>query len=411
MKETSFRIYLENLFDIDLNISVIIKGYKLEEIKNKIILKYKSLRKFSKELNCSPSFLSSILKKDGKSCKFILFKKISKELELNTNEYIEKIISRCRPNCFIKSENLPIMGSPFLSSLVGRSFGDGCIGPISFNYTNKNMELIADTTRKVMMLPIENVNLNKRYYKAISVQYAKLVRNILVASGAPVGRKTSQQLYVPPWIKNDSFEIKASFIQALFDDEATVSVSSRQIVLGMWKRSDIIDNLTNFFSEIKSILNEFGINGITITDGNECVHKDGIVTKEKRLRICGIANFEKFKEKVGFFSSRKNELLNEVIQSTQKSLLKKYSSKIKIIELLKTKGQLNTSELAKEIGKSRRITCDNLRDLENLGKVSRIRSQNKTKSDTWFLTNTSSSNNSLITGKFFYQPDKNQSYC
>jgi DNA-binding MarR family transcriptional regulator len=269
------------------------------------------------------------------------------------------------------------------------------------------MELIADTTRKVMMLPIENVNLNKRYYKAISVQYAKLVRNILIAFGAPVGRKTSQRLCVPPWIKNDSFEIKASFIQALFDDEATISVRSRQIVLGMWKRVDIIDNLTNFFSEIKSILNEFGINGITITDGYEYVSKDRVITKEKRLRICGIVNFEKFKEKIGFVSSRKNKLLNELIQSIQASLIKKYSSKIKIIELLKTKGQLNTSELAKEIGKTRRITGDNLRDLENLGKVSRIRSQNKTKPDIWFLSGQYNS----ITEKFFCKPVVNQNNC
>jgi len=209
-------------------------------------------------------------------------------LGLNTDEYIEKIICRCKPNCFIKPENFPITGSSFLSSLIGRSFGDGGIGPKSFNYTNKNKELIIDTTRKVMMLPIENISLNKRYYKAISVQYAKIVRNILIVAGAPVGRKTDQVLYLQDWIMDSSSEIKTSFIRALFDDEATVSIGSREIVLGMKKRIDMVDNLENFFTEIKLILNELGIDGISITNGNEYIRKDGSKTKEKRLRICGL---------------------------------------------------------------------------------------------------------------------------
>jgi len=77
----SLQIYLENLINIDPNISVVIKECKLEEIKSRIISRYNSLTKFSKKLDCSIGFLSSLLRKERKSCKYVFGRKCQECLD------------------------------------------------------------------------------------------------------------------------------------------------------------------------------------------------------------------------------------------------------------------------------------------------------------------------------------------
>jgi len=377
-------INLEDLIEVDPNISVIIKNDSLKEIKNKILSNC-SIRQFSKIVDCSPSFLSNLLNNRIKSCKFIFIQKVTKILNLKPNEIIEKVISRCRLNCFIPIEAFPIKKSPIMANLVGHAFGDGHIGPISFAYSNKNRNLIDDVISNAKKLSVNNVTYNSRYHKATNIQFSKLVRNILILAGSPIGRKTSQILKVPVWIKKGSRKIKKSFIQAIFDDEATVSIGSREIVLGMKKTSEIVNSLVDFFEEIKCMLKEFKIKNVAITNGSDYVKKDGEITKEKRLRICGASNFINFKDKIDFIHPLKIQKLNKLIAISIDSKMKIHRTKIKIVKLLEENKKLSTSILAKKIGLGRRTTADRLRELEKLKVVDRIRVKNKAKPHIWFL--------------------------
>jgi transcriptional regulator with XRE-family HTH domain len=118
------KITIEDLSRIDPNISVVVRTEELNEIKNRIIKKHKSLRQFSKKINCSASFISNFLNGRIKSTRLIIIQKIINLLDFKLEDIVEKIIAKCRQKCFIPIECFPITSSPELASLVGRSFGD-----------------------------------------------------------------------------------------------------------------------------------------------------------------------------------------------------------------------------------------------------------------------------------------------
>jgi len=380
----SLKIKIEDLEKVDSEISVVLKVKMLDKIRSEITSRG-SLRKFSIELGFSPSFIPNLLNGWIKSTRLKFFRKISEKLNLKIEDFIECIIAKNSPKSFIPVGAFPINESTDLASLVGHAFADGNVSKLHFSFTNKSEKLISDVIKKVRSLSIHNVVFSKSFHKAMNIEFSKLVRDILLVAGAPEGRKVNQKLKIPEWIKKGSSEIKKSFLQALLNDEATVQLNSKEIVLGMKKSLFIINDLENFFKEVKILFNELGVNGITITDGNIFVTKSGEITKEKRLRICGVINFIKLKNKVGFIHPNKEEKLNKLIIQIRKNLLKMHQSKIKIVEILKKEGKLSTIGLSKRIGKTRRITGDHLRELEKINVVDRIRVQDKTKPHIWFL--------------------------
>lgn len=366
-----FEIKLEDLSKVNPTISVVLRRNKLEKIRAKILKQHKSINNFSKMAGCSQQFLSCIIA--GKqSLRLSLAQKISNILKFRLEEIIEKVISRSKPNgCFIPVEAFPIKMTSELASLVGHSFCDGHVGK-KFSFTNKSSHLINNTKQKVQTLPIKNIAINERFHKAVTVRFSSLVKDIFIVAGAPKGNKVKQPFQIPPWIKEGTLEHKRNFLQALFDDESTVQVKSREIILHFHKIVSLIDNLHQFLEEVKSLLNDFEVKEATITECHLHEGKNG-KTLQKRLRICGTFNFINFQENIGFIHPNKKELLKEMIENTQRLQLRIGEAKRLIINLLNSHTQLNTREIANKLKLSYWCTWNHLKDLEKQNKVVRNR--------------------------------------
>ena len=379
-----FEITLEDLQRIDPRIFVVLNEDKLKEIRQIIKNRHKTIKQFSKIIECNESFLGNILRGERKP-KLIFFQKIRKLLDVELIDIANRVVSKIRPNtCFIDIKSFPIKFSTTLASLVGHSFGDGHLNDRTFSFTNKYPELIDDVIEKVHKLPIQKITMNKRFHKAIMIEFPKLVRDVLVASGGPVGNKIKKSFKIPGWIKDGSTEIKGSFLQALFDDEGSVKAKSREIVIRFHKAIELAENLHQFLEDVKFMLKELGIEGATTKESHRHEGING-KTLEKILRICGTFNFVKFQENIGFVNPRKKESLKRMIKNTQKLQLRVGEAKNKIIGLLKNSSQLNTLEIAKLVEISHMATLFHLRQLEKEILIKRTRPFQPRKPHLWFL--------------------------
>lgn len=362
-------IELRDMKTIDPSISIVLKKHKLKEIRERIELQNKSIRGFSRNIGCSPMFLCDILS-GRRNLKLELLERMEIEFDYSLIDFIERLIARCS-STFIHTESFPIEASPSLASLVGHCFGDGHLSRIHFNYSNTCERLIADVVNKVNELPVRDFRIARKQHKGFHVQFPKLIRNILILAGAPLGNKTGQPYQLPKWIKEGSVDIKRSFLQALFDDEASVLVKSREMSLSIHKTIELKDSIDNYFEELKVLLEDLGIEGISIT---ETFLKGNMNRKsvKKIIRICGISSFIKFKKEIGYIHPDKKRKLNLLINNIQNIQLRKSEGQKRIFEILQANSKMNTKEVAKEAGISSQAALFHLKKLERDNKIVRI---------------------------------------
>lgn len=367
-------------------ISAVLKKDKLGLLRDMIINKHKSVSRFSKLIGCCRISLSNFLRGHSNPTLRTVMKMCSM-LDMEVEEITEKIIAKNKPEgSFIQIDEFPLKSNSIVASLIGHAFGDGHLGECGFQFTNNSQELLDDVISKVKQLPIKNISFTEDFHKAKNINFQSLVKDILASFGAPIGNKVKQTFLVPEWIINGDLEIKQAFLKSLFDDESTVSMGSREIVLNMKKVERLKDNLHNFFEQLNAMLSEFGINGVTITECHPHDGKNG-KTIEKRLRICGSFNFIEFRDKINFVNIGKRWKLNKMIENTINLQLRNGEGQRKIIELLSVRNGLNTSEIAEAISLSNWTTWDHLRELEKKNSVRRTRPMDMSKPHSWTLNN------------------------
>lgn len=267
---------------------------------------------------------------------------------------------------------MPIKQSTNLASLIGHSFGDGDISRIQFTFTNKSIELLKDVSEKVDSLPVNNLRPIIVKKKGVTtLVFPSLIKDILSTFGAPISNKITKSTVIPSWIKEGNENIKKAFIQALFDDEGCVAVKSREIFLGLNKRVDLEENLDLFFKEIVRMLNDLGVEAVSVR--KRLCTKGGANgdTLTETLAIYGIFNFMAFQRNIGFTHKRKHTLLNVMIRNTQVLKLRKGEMKSKIIELLKEDPGITIKDLSNNLGISDKTIWDHLIDLKKSSLVTR----------------------------------------
>jgi intein/homing endonuclease len=314
-----------------------------ESIKEKIYKKFGSLKNFSTQTkiirNC---YLSSVLKASAYTRLDIWLKicatvKVSPEkLKENTLKFRKK-----KSEHFLSPEQLPILSSPKLASLVGHGIGDGHIsGEGCFEYTNGNLNLhknVLDIISKLFGF----YKYSEYEHKVKKRRFNVIVGEILHFAGVPKGNKIIQSFPTPRWILNGSKEIKKSFIRALFDDEGTVKVSSHEILIKFSKNEKYIDSLQKFMEQIKQLLEDLGIEVTSIRKEN--IGKNGR-TIQLVLGIHGYKNFIKFSEEIKFHHKQKQRKTERMIKNytsfqnrkgvTQKMLYQTLSKPLTIHELM-----------------------------------------------------------------------------
>ncbi len=358
----NFKITLDDLVKVDSNISAILNREKLKEVHTLIKSKFDSVKNFANIIDFCPQTVYSWL--NGKrNPKIIVVKRICKLLDIRLNDLIEKIICFNEPfRSFIQIRSFPIKGDDSLASLVGHSFGDGHIS-ISFEYTNTCKELLDEVINNADKLSIKNVKVifNRQPNKTPTLVFPKSVRDVLVCAGAPIGNKITSNFKFPDWIKNGNNKIKGAFIRALFDDEGNVS-SNRIIRLSLSKRVDFVNNSRLFFEEIKSVLEDLGINRVIINKRKSVNGKNG-ETVENTLAIFGFFNFKKFFEVIKFNHPKKMKLLQKLVENPGVIRTRKGETKKKIIDLLEN-NSLTINEISKIFGLSWKTIWEHVKELE-----------------------------------------------
>lgn len=286
-------------------------------IKREIHNQFASFKNFVFQKKLGGVNLSNILSAKGNTT-LNIWVKICEGLGINPKEFKGNIlkISAKKRSVFIEPEQLPVLSSPELASLVGHGLGDGHIEEGGcFEYTNRQTSLHAEVSRIIYKIfngskytetNTENARRRRRYNV--------IVGNILYFVGVPKGNKTLQPFSVPWWILNGSKEIKKAFIRALFDDEGTVKVSAHEILIKFSKNEKYINSLQSFMEQIKKLLEDLGIEVTSIRKGDEVIGKNGH-TIQLVLGIHGYKNFVKFFKEIKFNDHQKQKKLGEMINS------------------------------------------------------------------------------------------------
>ncbi|MBU3904702.1 MAG: hypothetical protein KJ906_00960 [Nanoarchaeota archaeon] len=140
-------------------------------------------------------------------------------------------------------------------------------------------------------------------------------------AGAIVGNKITTEFEIPKWIRSGNREVRKSFIRALFDDESTVKVGSKEILFKLSKNENYMDSFYKFMNQLRQLIEELGIEVTSIRQENILIGKNGR-TIQLVLGIHGYDNFVKYRDVIGFTSKDKINSLNNLLNSYQKFKLK-----------------------------------------------------------------------------------------
>ncbi len=225
---------------------------------------------------------------------------------------IEKNVSELKTQRIRIKINLPIFARKEVSKLVAHFMGDGHLHGGSSSYFNEADSLIEDV--KTCIRNLFNLELKKNSCKGGSeIYFPTLIANLCKLCGAPEGSKVNKSFYIPDWIINGSKEIKSAFLQALFDDEASVinNYPHRYIVFGMSKSPKFLDSHIRFLNQIRKLLSQFGIATTKPTKWAE--NKSGSV--EHAFLISDYRSLSKFSKEINFLNRTKRQQLVKLLDS------------------------------------------------------------------------------------------------
>ncbi len=144
----------------------------------------------------------------------------------------------------------------------------------------------------------------------------KPISRILFLCGVPAGNKVLQQTKIPNWVLSNKLYF-TRFIQRVMDCEGCVDVVNKYIELNMSKSEDLMDNGYEFFNSIKKyLLKYYGIkttNPFTISHFN--LRKDGIKTKQIKIKIKNKESLNTFYKSIGFEGIKKHQKLISILDS------------------------------------------------------------------------------------------------
>ena len=199
---------------------------------------------------------------------------------------------------------------------------------------------------------------NYRKERGIYVIWSKdsVLSRILIALGAPIGKKPLQSTPLPKWILYAPKFIKKEFIAAYFGSDMTkpgVHVKNprdiRVLCVVMYKHKRV-KNGDLFLKQIKKCLKEFNVNSVVKLagkKGNKLIYQLSIKNSRENL-----INFFK---NIGYrYCKYKEELARKSLAYllVRKMLIRNREEKLRIAKNLYKKG-FKYSEIAKKIGISR----------------------------------------------------------
>ena len=233
---------------------------------------------------------------------------------------------------------------PYLLKVLGYVMGDGNVyyvngggkGRISFYGKAEDLEEIRADISHLGFTPSklhrrERVHQITTAYDTYQFSCEEVSFNVsstalatlLVALGAPHGKKAAQDYRVPEWIKGAPLWQKRLFLATLFGAELespntmtghpyTISAPK----MSMSKRKGYVDSGISFLRDIGDLLADFGVQIKKIGQRKEQTNADGSASYRLRLVISGMnENLIKLWEQIGFeYNTERKTLANIALQ-------------------------------------------------------------------------------------------------
>jgi intein/homing endonuclease len=162
---------------------------------------------------------------------------------------------------------------------------------------------------------------------------------------------------VPIQIKNSSKNIKATYLQAVFDDEGSIHKTYCQIRIKMKPKS--------YIEDIQKLIREWGIDTSSVIEELDKRHN----RKYYFFLISGFYNLKKFSEEIGFFHPKKKMRLLEHLNNV-KTLNYGYKAKNLVLSVLRKYGPSTVKEIAKKLDRNKRVINTHLNNLKKQNLVS-----------------------------------------
>ena len=209
-----------------------------------------------------------------------------------------------------KVKKLPQTLSKSLAFLLGGLIAEGSLtskDKIEFcnsdeswitEFRNKWEEVFPDT--RLHIFKKDPTSYGKKQYYRIEIHshfVIAFLRNIGLYANKSAGRR------IPPLLLQSPKDVVASFMQAYFEGDGSISSSGRMIELSCLSKSEAL------IREIQVLLLRFGILATKRIDRHRDIYK---------LYIRGGKNYREFQNAIGFFSERKNNKLKGIIDTLQK---------------------------------------------------------------------------------------------
>jgi predicted transcriptional regulator len=257
----------------------------------------------------------------------------------------------------IRKPKLPLVFNLSIARLIAHCLGDGDIHPSGrIRYTNSNRNLIDSFISDLNSLG--RVAINERYDDYIYRVYVpKIVKLVLDEFG--LKDKTYKI------ILKAKKELQAVFIQALFDDEGCVNLSSPRIIISSSNKP--------LLEVIKlSLMNSFQIVSKIYFKGYFQDRKGNKRTMWV-IDITGFKNFEKFYKLIKSRHSEKIVKLEKLLKLYEGKKIRplRYETSNRILELLK-KDSMTKQQIASKLGLSINVVTSQIRKLRLVGKVFRV---------------------------------------
>lgn len=240
----------------------------------------------------------------------------------------------------IKNPKLPFKFSLILSRIAGHLVGDGGVriekDDRTVYYANKSLILINQFKEDILTVfgEIEPYEFTDERDGTHIVKFPSIVGLILTIYFGPL---VADLKSVPDLILNSNKNHKINFLKALFDDEASVSITERRIQFEMANEL-IVEN-------VKKMLEGFGIR-----PGKTGKRREAKNHKMKyRFNICGKQDLEIFDKEIGFDHPKRKKRLETLLKNYQRIQYKRGEIRKLMFETLKKNGKTNVYELAKKL--------------------------------------------------------------
>jgi len=265
---------------------------------------------------------------------------------------------------------------PYLIKMMGYCFGDGVLyldgkkrkGTVCFYGKKEDLVHMQGDLSRIGFAG--SVHSRSRHH-AIKTAYStvefdseevclKVASNsfaaIMACLGMPVGNKCRAPYHLPPWLFDAPLWQKRLFLAGLFGAELSSPKTMKDHgytfycpVLSMNKRADLAENGKEFLGDISKLLREFGVDTKAISQRQEFVNKDGLVSHRLRLILSGTtADLLNLYSKVGYEYNEKRQFLANVAAGYlrfKSSVIKERKEVASLALALHGSGQWETGEL------------------------------------------------------------------